>query len=81
MKIIPTDIVKNHHCASVIDDSSGEIIIKPFFFDNSIYGFHDFMNIFKPFIRQKHIIGFESTGHYGDNLLDFLLSFMLCWTN
>lgn len=73
MKIIPIDIAKFHHCVSVIDDCTGEVLIKPFYFNNDIQGFLDFFKIIKPFIRQKHIIGLESTGHYGDNLIHFLL--------
>lgn len=73
MKIIPIDIAKFHHCASVTDDRTGEILVKPFYFDNNSDGYNQFYSTIKKYCRTKHLIGLESTGHYDDNLIHFLL--------
>ena len=36
---IGIDVGKFKHCASVMDDKTGEILIKPFFFNNDQKGF------------------------------------------
>lgn len=74
MFIIPIDIAKFHHCASVFNDATGECIVKPFYFDNTFVGIQSLFDTITPFIKNRHIIDFESTGHYGDNLLRFLLN-------
>ena len=73
MKIIAIDIAKFHHCASVTDERTGEILVKPFYFDNNSDGYNQFYSTIKNHCRTKHLIGLESTGHYGDNLIHFLL--------
>ena len=73
MKIIPIDIAKFHHCASVTDDRTGEVLVSPFYFDNNAEGFHQFYSKIKKYCNAKHLIGLEATGHYGDNLINFLL--------
>ena len=36
MNVIAIGIVKFHHCAMVVDDFTGEILVKPFIFDNDL---------------------------------------------
>ena len=70
---IGIDVGKFKHCASVIDDKTGEILIKPFFFNNDQKGFDLFYSRTKQYIHRKHAVGLEDTGHYMINLRDFLL--------
>ena len=70
---IGIDVGKFTHCASVIDDKTGEILIKPFFFNNDQKGFDLFYSRTKQYIHRKHAVGLEDTGHYMINLRDFLL--------
>ena len=71
MIYIGIDIAKNSHFASAVN-SDGEILIKPFSFDNSREGFNLFLSKIKDFSLNDCLIGLESTGHYGDNLICFL---------
>lgn len=70
---IGIDIGKFKHCATVLDDKSGEFLVSPFFFTNNQNGFEVFYSNIKPFLHRKHACGLESTGHYGKNLINFLL--------
>ena len=70
---IGIDVGKFKHCASVMDDKTGEIVIKPFFFNNDQKGFNLFYSKTKQYIHRKHSVGMEDTGHYMINLTDFLL--------
>lgn len=70
---IGIDVGKFKHCASVIDDLTGEVLIKPFFFTNDEEGFSQFYSKAKSYIHRKHAIGMEDTGHYMSNLTNFLL--------
>lgn len=72
MFFIGIDVGKFNHCCSVIN-SDGEILLDPFFFDNNHDGFDLLLSNIKQFRSSRHISGLESTGHYGDNLLRFLL--------
>lgn len=73
MFYIGVDIAKHIHFASVIN-SDGDVLIKPFSFDNSKSGFTYFLSKIKQFNLESCLIGLESTGHYGDNLICFLSS-------
>lgn len=73
MKIIAIDIAKFHHCASVTDDRTGEVLVSPFYFDNNADGYQKFYSIIRKYCNSKHLVGLEATGHYGDNLINFLL--------
>ena len=42
MKIIAIDIAKFHHCASVSDSRTGELLVNPFYFDNNADGYRKF---------------------------------------
>lgn len=70
---IGIDVGKFKHCAAVIDDKTGEVIIKPFFFNNDQEGFELFYSKVKQYIRRKHSVGMEDTGHYMISLTTFLL--------
>lgn len=69
MVYIGIDIAKYKHFASVVS-SDGEVIVKPFPFENSREGFMKLVEEIENF--QDHIIGLESTGHYAENLIYFL---------
>ena len=73
MICIGIDVGKFRHCASVIDDLTGEVLIKPFFFTNDEEGFNLFYARTKVYTRRKHAVGMEDTGHYMNNLTRFLL--------
>lgn len=71
MIYIGIDIAKISHFASAVN-SDGEVVIKPFSFDNSREGFNLFLTKLKDFTTEDCLVGLESTGHYGDNLICFL---------
>lgn len=71
MIYIGIDIAKNSHFASAVN-SDGEVLVKPFSFSNSREGFNLFISKIKDFSIDECLIGLESTGHYGDNLICFL---------
>lgn len=73
MYYIGIDIAKESHCVSVINHL-GEIKLKPFFFENNFNGFEKLFKSIKKFISEDCLVGMEATGHYGENLLNFLLS-------
>ena len=73
MYVVGIDISKYKHDCIIINEDTGEIVRNVFSFDNSRTGFNQFINTLKtldPKIKKK--IGFESTGHYQDNLKIFL---------
>ena len=73
MFYIGFDIAKENHYASVAN-ANGEIVIEAFLVKNSLNGFNFFMDK----LSEKNIpissclVGMESTGHYGENLINFL---------
>ena len=76
------DIAKLNHFASVIS-SEGEVLVKPFKFTNDNAGFFRLLSTLDSFDRNSLIIGLESTAHYGDNLVEFLVSrrYQVCVIN
>jgi len=71
--IVGIDIAKYKHECLVIDES-GNSIFESFPFDNSVQGFDFFLLKMKSLPSPNKIkIGFESTGHYADNLKNFLI--------
>lgn len=70
---IGIDVGKFKHCAAVLDDKTGEVLIKPFFFSNDQEGFELFYSKVKRYIHRKHAVGMEDTGHYMINLTNSLL--------
>ena len=73
MYVIGIDVSKYKHDCIIVDDDTGEIVRNVFSFDNSRTGFNQLLDVLKtldPNVKKK--IGFESTGHYQDNLKIFL---------
>ena len=70
---IGIDVGKFKHCAAVLDDKTGEVLVKPFFFNNDQDGFEQFYSKVKHFVHRKHAAGMEDTGHYMINLTNYLL--------
>jgi transposase len=70
---IGIDVGKFKHCACIMDDKTGEILKDSFFFDNNKEGFQLLYSNIKPYLKRKHKAGMEDTGHYGNNLINFLL--------
>ena len=73
MIYVGIDIAKLNHFASAIS-SDGEILIEPFQFSNDSDGFHLLLSKLDSFDKSSLIIGLESTAHYGDNLVRYLVS-------
>ena len=66
------DIAKLNHFASVISNE-GEVLIEPFQFSNDSDGFQLLISVLDSFEKDSLIIGLESTAHYGDNLVRYLV--------
>jgi transposase len=73
MIYVGIDIAKLNHFASVLS-SDGEILIEPFKFTNDGDGFQLLLSKLDSFGLDNLIIGLESTAHYGDNLVRFLVA-------
>lgn len=67
------DIAKLNHFASVISNE-GEVLIEPFQFSNDSDGFRLLISVLDSFEKDSLIIGLESTAHYGDNLVRYLVA-------
>lgn len=67
------DVAKLNHFASAIS-SDGEILIEPFKFTNDVDGFQLLSSKLHHLDRDSLIIGLESTAHYGDNLIRYLVT-------
>ena len=73
MIYVGIDIAKLNHFALAIS-SDGEIIIEPFKFTNDNDGFQMLISKLESFDKNSLIIGLESTAHYGDNLVRYLVA-------
>ena len=73
MIYVGIDIAKLNHFASALS-SDGEILIEPFKFTNDNDGFHLLLSKLSSFEKSNIIIGLESTAHYGDNLVRYLVA-------
>ena len=73
MIYVGIDIAKLNHFASAIS-SDGEILIEPFKFTNDNDGFQLLLSKLNPLDKDSIIIGLESTAHYGDNLVRYLVA-------
>jgi transposase len=73
MYYIGFDIAKENHYASIAN-SNGEVIQEAFLVKNSNNGFNYFMEKLKEhnINISDCLVGMESTGHYGENLIQFL---------
>ena len=76
------DIAKLNHFAAAIS-SVGEMVTSPFKFANDYDGFYLLLSKLAPLDLNSIIIGLESTTHYGDNLVRFLINkdFKVCVLN
>ena len=73
MIYVGIDIAKLNHFASALS-SDDEILIEPFKFTNDNDGFHLLLSKLSSFEKNSLIIGLESTAHYGDNLVRYLVA-------
>ena len=73
MIFVGVDIAKLNHFASAIS-SDGEKLIEPFQFSNDADGFRLLISNLVSFEKDSIIIGLESTAHYGDNLVRYLVA-------
>ncbi len=82
MIYVGIDIAKLNHFASAIS-SEGEVLIEPFKITNDGDGFQLLVSKLESFDSDSIIIGLESTAHYGDNLVRYLVasSFNVCVLN
>jgi transposase len=74
MIYVGIDIAKLNHFAAAIS-SDGEILMKPFKFTNDGDGFQLLLSSLETLALEGDsiIIGLESTAHYGDNLIRYLV--------
>ena len=73
MFLVGIDIGKNKHSFCIIEKETGELIVKPNFFDNNNIGFEELISSIQNLSNQDILIGMEDTGHYHFALLKFLL--------
>jgi len=71
MKYIGVDVAKETPYGCVTSHNN-KILTPPFAFENNISGFNLFISKFKKFPKSDIVIGLESTGVYGENLMAFL---------
>lgn len=79
MIYVGIDIAKLNHFASAIS-SDGEILMEPFQFSNDANGFYMLVSRLDFLESDNNTIGLESTTHYDDNLVRYLVasSFNVC---
>ena len=82
MIYVGIDIAKLNHFASAIS-SDGEVLIEPFKFTNDGDGFQRLTAELSDYPQDSVIIGLESTAHYGDNLVRYLVAndYQVCVLN
>ena len=73
MILVGIDIGKNKHTFSIINKSSGEILLSPSDFSNNLEGFLFLIQKLNNYTKSELLIGMEDTGHYHFALLKFLL--------
>ena len=73
MIYVGIDIAKLNHFAAAIT-AEGEVLIEPFKFTNDADGFHLLSDKLNSLQSDSFIIGLESTAHYGDNLVRYLVN-------
>lgn len=71
MLLLGIDIAKLNHVASLVDSGSGDIIFSNFKFQNNMSGFVSLYEKIVTFPIKNITIGLESTGHYGENFINF----------
>lgn len=73
MIYVGVDIAKQKHFASAMT-TDGEVLIPPFGFENNSGGFGLLISKLNPFEKDNLIIGLESTSHYGESLVFYLIN-------
>ncbi len=73
MIYVGIDVAKLNHFASAIS-SDGEVLTEPFKFTNDADGFQLLSSHLDSLPDDSFIIGLESTAHYGDNLVRYLVN-------
>lgn len=73
MIYVGIDIAKLNHFASAIS-SDGEVLFQPFKFTNDDDGFRLLSSHLDSLPKDSFIIGLESTAHYADNLVRYLVN-------
>ncbi|QRN86220.1 IS110 family transposase [Clostridia bacterium] len=71
MIYVGIDVAKNKHDCFIVD-SEGEIIHNVFTFKNSRQGFNLLLQTIPDVSHSQILIGLEATGHYSNNLINFL---------
>ena len=66
-------MVKQTHFFSIINKSSGEILLSPSDFSNNLEGFLFLIQKLNNYTKSELLIGMEDTGHYHFALLKYLL--------
>lgn len=66
------DIAKYEHVVSIIDSSTGELIVDSLHFDNNLKGFNILLSNLSKLNKEDVITGFESTAHYHQALFNYL---------
>lgn len=77
MIYVGVDIAKEKHFA-VVMNTEQEILYEPFGFENNTAGFHRFLQVIMPFGTTGVVIGMESTSHYAETLISFLMDKGYC---
>ena len=69
------DVAKDKHDCLIVN-SDGQILVPVFTFSNSKIGFKEMLDNIKAYGSDltKVKVGLEATGHYSDNLLEFLIA-------
>ena len=73
MIYVGIDIAKLNHYAAVLS-SDGIVLTEPFQFSNDAGGFKMLLSELSDYAPESMIIGLESTAHYGDNLVRYLVA-------
>jgi len=71
MKYVGIDVAKQTHYACVTSQNN-KVLTPPFAFANDIDGYNLLLSKFKKFPKGEVVVGLESTGVYGENLISFL---------
>lgn len=72
MIYVGIDIAKEIHYA-VVMNSEQQVMVEPFAFENNMKGFQKLHDILLTVDTPNLVIGMESTAHYADTLLSFLI--------
>ena len=66
------DVAKYEHVVTILNSSTGELIVDSLHFDNNDKGFKSLLSNLSKLNKNDLVIGFESTAHYHQALFSFL---------